>query len=66
MGMQDRDWYREEKRQARNGGATAAKPEPVRRARPVFFVHLLAGFWSGLFLGVLAGVALGVLIAGFA
>lgn len=63
MGMQDREWYREcfKPRSAPNN------VEPARRqARPVFFVHLLAGFWTGLVAGVLVGLALGLLIQGFA
>ena len=57
MGMQDRDWYRAEKRQERRQDP---KPEPVRRARPVFFVHYLAGFWPGAIAGLIVGFALGV------
>lgn len=63
MGMQDREWYREEKRAERS---SPKAPPSRRRARPVFFVHILAGFWPGLIAGILVGLTLGLLIQGFA
>jgi len=63
MGMQDRDWYRER----HTPSSSPNRVEPARRrARPVFFVHLLAGFWTGLVAGILLGLAAGLLIQGFA
>ena len=62
MGMQDRDWYREEQRQNR-AGKQYKGDVPAKRARPVFFVHLLAGFKTGLIAGVLIGLTIGLLIA---
>jgi hypothetical protein len=61
MGMQDRDWYRDEKRQER-GHKKPQAPSKRRRSRPVFFVHYLAGFWPGLIAGIVIGLAIGVFI----
>lgn len=48
MGMQDRDWYREERRQARQAAREASEqkpsyysPSPQKRPRSVFNVKLI-------------------------
>lgn len=61
MSMQDRDWYRAEKRQEQAGNAQQVPFKP-KRSRPVFFVHYFAGFWPGMIFGLILGFAAGVLI----
>ncbi|HDS1045327.1 TPA: hypothetical protein QDZ42_004014 [Stenotrophomonas maltophilia] len=58
MGLHDREWMRDTKNEQPQQKA-AWKP---RRARPVLFVHYLAGFWPGLIAGIAIGLTIGLLL----
>ncbi len=65
MGMQDRDWYKAEKkaeRESQRKGSWNTAPKKARRARPVVFIHWIPGFWTGAIAGALVGLTIGLLI----
>ncbi|MFG0585378.1 hypothetical protein ACF8C1_19340 [Pseudomonas sp. zjy_9] len=62
MGMFDRDWYREERRQQRQQQSSNFQPQPetVQRVGPPALTTAPA------ILAILAAIAAGVIILGFA
>lgn len=57
MALRDREWFNDSKHQR--------APWKPRRARPVFFVHYLAGFWPGFIAGLAVGLIAATLVAAF-
>lgn len=62
MGMYDRDWYREERRQQRQQQSSYLQPQPVRAQR-VGPPDLMS---TPAILAILAAIAVGLFILGFA
>ena len=64
MGMHDRDWYREEKRQER-AKTQNRRPQPLFTAEPKRGPRgfdIRPGFWTGMTTGVVLGLIIGLLI----